>query len=125
VEPDHGAQAVDLLGGLKDLFQDGKRVVIKPNLTALGVPGMTTDPRVGRALVKVIKQTGKCRLTFAEGLNGGDIWEGTGFAKVAQDENVDLVNIAAGNFVPVKIDGLALKEYRYPELIKNCDVFIG
>ena len=122
------AQAIELLGGLNDLFQDGRTVVIKPNLTSLRgdlpYPGETTDVRVARGLVKVIKMMGKCSLSFAEGLNAGNLWDATGFAQLASDELVTLTNIAAGNFVPVKIDGLALKEYRFPEQIKQCDVFI-
>lgn len=122
------AQAVELLGGLKDLFRDGRSVVIKPNLTSLRgdspYPGETTDPRVARGLVKVIKSTANCRLSLAEGLNAGNLWDATGFAQLARDEGMELTNIAAGRFLPVPIDGLALKEYRYPELIKQCDVFI-
>ena len=122
------AEAIALCGGLKDLIRDGCSVVIKPNLTGLRgsqvYPGQTTDVRVGAALVKAIKRAGNCRLSFAEGLNGGPLWENTGFADLATREGVALTNIAAGNFLPIKIDGLALKEYRFPEVIKNADVFI-
>lgn len=122
------AEAIELSGGLKDLIREGQSVVIKPNLTALRggrvYPGETTDVRVGEALIKAIKKSSSCRLFFAEGLNGGGLWEGSGFARLATAQGVTLTNIAAGKFVPVALDGLALKEYRYPELIKGCDVFI-
>jgi uncharacterized protein (DUF362 family) len=122
------AEAIELCGGLKDLIWNGRTVVIKPNLTSLRdgrvYPGQTTDVRVGAALVKAIKQAGNCHLSFAEGLNEGRLWEATGFAELANREGIALTNLAAGNFVPIKIDGLALKEYRFPEVIKGCDVFI-
>lgn len=122
------AEAIELCGGLKDLIRDGRTVVIKPNLTGLRgsqvYPGQTTDVRVGEALIKALKRAGNCRLSFAEGLNAGGLWEATGFAELAKREGIGLTNIAVGNFVPVKIDGLALKEYRFPEVIKGCDVFI-
>lgn len=122
------AEAIELCGGLKDLIRAGRTVVIKPNLTGLRdgqvYPGQTTDVRVGAALIKALKKAGDCRLSFAEGLNGGRIWDRSGFAELAQKEGVALTNLVAGNFVPVQIDGLALKEYRFPEVVKNCDVFI-
>lgn len=122
------AEAIELCGGLKDLVKDGRTVVIKPNLTSLRdgkvYPGEVTDVRVAEALLRAIKQTANCRLSFAEGLNGPRLWDATGFADLAEREGVALTNLAAGNFLPVKIDGLALKEYRFPEVIKTCDVFI-
>ncbi len=122
------AEAIELCGGLKHLIREGRTVVIKPNLTSLRngqvYPGETTDVRVGEGLIKAIKQAGNCRLSFAEGLNGDRLWEVTGFSELARREGVALTNLAAGNFVPVKIDGLAFQEYRFPEVVKNCDVFI-
>lgn len=122
------AEALDLCGGLSDLIQNGQTVVIKPNLTGLRdgrvYPGQTTDVRVAEALIKAIKKAGNCRLSFAEGLNDGGLWEATGFAELAGREGIALTNIAAGKFLPVKIDGLVLQEYRFPEVIKGCDVFI-
>ncbi len=122
------AEAIELCGGLTDLIQDGRTVVIKPNLTGLRdgrvYPGQTTDVRVGEALIKAIKKAGNCRLSFAEGLNDGGLWQATGFSELADREGIALTNIAAGKFLPIQIDGLALKEYRFPEVIKGCDVFI-
>jgi uncharacterized protein (DUF362 family) len=122
------AEAIELCGGLQDLIREGRTVVIKPNLTGLRdgqvYPGQTTDVRVGAALIKALKSAGNGRISFAEGLNGGRLWERTGFAALAEREGVALTNLVVGNFVPVKLDGLALQEYRFPEVIKNCDVFI-
>ena len=65
-------KAVDLIGGFKNIIQKGDTVAVKPNILTgkLSGPGVTTDPRVIEALV---------RLSFDAGAGEVRIVEGTGY----------------------------------------------
>lgn len=124
------AEAIELSGGLADLVKPGQKVVIKPNLTnwyGRVQPGMCTDIRVARAVLENINKTAKCKLTFAEGsgLPAKEVFDGYGYTKLADENGAELVDLAMDPRTLVKNDKfLAFKEYNFPTVIKNADVFI-
>lgn len=124
------AQAIEAVGGLKDIIHDGQNVVIKPNLTYMMddqyCPGMTTDVRVAAAVVEQIKKTAACKLAFADGcgMPAKRMFEKCGYADLAAKNDIKLVDLAQDQFEPVKVDGLAFKEYQYPQTMRNADVLI-
>ncbi|MBP7936654.1 MAG: DUF362 domain-containing protein [Phycisphaerae bacterium] len=63
-------RVVGLAGGLGSIVQPGQTVVIKPNLVETLAPagdGITTDPRVVRAVVRLVQEAGAGRIVIAEG----------------------------------------------------------
>ena len=62
-------EAVALAGGLEGIVEPGDVVVIKPNLVWGGHPdeGYTTDPRVVRAVVRLVQEAGAGQVIIADG----------------------------------------------------------
>ncbi len=62
-------EAIDHLGGITAFIQAGQSVLIKPNQTGafLADEGMTTDPRLVSALVRLCREAGAHRVIVAEG----------------------------------------------------------
>jgi uncharacterized protein (DUF362 family) len=63
-------KTVAMVGGLDEIVQPGQTVVIKPNLVQTLSPageGITTDPRVVRAVVRLAQEAGAARVVIAEG----------------------------------------------------------
>ncbi|HOQ85810.1 MAG TPA: DUF362 domain-containing protein [Phycisphaerae bacterium] len=73
-------KAVADAGGLAGVVKPGDRVVIKPNLvndniwTPSAPTGVTTDPRVVAAVVKLAKEAGASSVAIAEGCAGPANW---------------------------------------------------
>ncbi len=74
-------KAVADAGGLTGIVQAGDRVSIKPNLVNDNVwstsnpTGVTTDPRVVAAVVKLCKEAGASAVTIVEGSAGPADWD--------------------------------------------------
>ncbi|GAG47653.1 unnamed protein product, partial [marine sediment metagenome] len=66
-------KAVDLLGGMADIVKEGDTVALKPNILTgkLSGPGVTTDPRVIEALIKLAFEAGAGRVQVVEGAGYG------------------------------------------------------
>lgn len=80
--------AVDLLGGIEGFVQRGQRVLIKPNQTGafLSDEGMTTDPRVVAALVRLCYEAGAADVVVGEASGMGrthEIMQATADVKAA------------------------------------------
>ncbi|MBI5725956.1 MAG: DUF362 domain-containing protein [Planctomycetes bacterium] len=132
------ARAVELLGGMDQFAKDGRKIVIKPNLTwqpafqdnpppdAKIRPEITTDPALVEAIAKQMLAQAKCKITIAESsLMGVDmLYRELGYVQVAQKLGLELVNTDAAQRVDVKTDGLARKEYDLPAVTQNCDVLV-
>ena len=62
-------KAVDHLGGIKSIVQEGDKVALKPNVVTgeLSGPGVTTDKRVVEALIRLCQEAGAGKILFFEG----------------------------------------------------------
>lgn len=143
-------QAVALAGGLDDLISPGDQVVIKVNLVMSGFypgDGVTSDPRVTRAVVRLCQQAGAGEVIIADGAGGGDGGRNVtryAFRDAGYDANMDMfddetgvqlvdLNDTGGTDVkdPNKVtqvyidDGVIRTTYWVPNLILNCDVLIN
>src|SRR5215211_6955828 len=58
-------EAIDLIGGIERFVRPGQSVLIKPNQTGyfLADEGMTTDPRLVAALIRLSKEAGARQVT--------------------------------------------------------------
>ena len=62
-------EAVNLLGGFESIIEEGDTVAVKPNILTgkLSGPGVTTDPRVIEALVRLFFEAGAGEIMIVEG----------------------------------------------------------
>lgn len=59
-------QSLRLLGGIERLDVKGREVLVKPNVVAGDPPPQTTDPRLVRAVVELLYESGAKRVTVGE-----------------------------------------------------------
>jgi uncharacterized protein (DUF362 family) len=82
-------RAVDLVGGISAFVHPGQRILIKPNCTGyfLADEGITTDPRLVAALVRLCFEAGASAVTVGESAgmdDTGKILRATGMAATAR-----------------------------------------
>lgn len=134
------AEAVGLLGGMKQFVRDGQKVVIKPNLVHQPAmpgreqrvgdnkvrPGFTTDVRIVKALAQQMLQAAKCNVTVAEGTpnSATRMFDFLGYTSMAKQLSVELVDVDRSERLAVKVDGLARKEYSLPAVTQTADVLV-
>ena len=130
-------EAVELIGGWKDVVKKGDKVLIKPNMVRPAPPPTTTDPRVIAAIVKLAYEHG-----------AGEVWVGDDTATMTHwwreeattrqvmDANgvTEAVEAVGGKIVPfdedewieVEIPG-ALTQYkaRLAKKVMDCNVYIS
>jgi uncharacterized protein (DUF362 family) len=135
----------DQLGGISDLFTNGKRVVVKINLTGgsgnatsqmlNGVPvteAMWSNPAVVKAVVQLIIDAGVSPgdITIVESLGSGDSYDKTPFQGYVDIENslgCNLVDMTKGPFVDISTGS---GYFNYPSLtmnqiLRDADVYVS
>jgi len=70
-------EAIEMAGGLEEIIDSGDTVVVKPNLVWGGDPdeGYTTDPRVVRAVVRLVQEAGATQVIIADGSGRYRDWQ--------------------------------------------------
>jgi len=102
-------KAVDLLGGMADIVNEGDTVALKPNILTgkLSGPGVTTDPRVIEALIKLAFEAGAGRVQVVEGAGYGaptsEALEMAGMKEVTERNGADLVDVDLDEVVEVDV----------------------
>mgnify|MGYP001043447776 CR=1 FL=1 len=86
---------IDLLGGINKFVRPGERILIKPNFVRPGPPPVTTDPRVVRAMAKLVAEAGAkpvigegtatMTLLWREGMDSRRVLELAGMDKVVAE----------------------------------------
>ena len=92
-------KALGFLGGISNFIKPGARVLLKPNLLIAIEPqcGITTHPEIIRAVAGMLKEIGaKIYLgdspsTFAKVEDIKEVYQRTGMAQLAREENIELV----------------------------------
>lgn len=135
------AEAIELLGGLKQFVKDGQKVVIKPNLVwqpALDEhgnfvgprkvrPGLTTDVRIVEALSRQMLQAAKCRITIAEGTPNDlpSLFKFLGYTNLAAELGINLVDVDNAQRMTVRVGGPGGRQYDLPVVTQRCDVLVN
>ncbi|MEH0020187.1 MAG: DUF362 domain-containing protein [Desulfobacter sp.] len=123
------------IGGVdKTLGKKGGRVLIKPNMMA-GLPpeeNVTTHPEVIRALIRIVKETGRTALVgdspagFFDEWNIERVWEKTGINTVVNEEGAEKVVFEAGRIQKVETPYLPEIENHYiTSYVYDCDAVIN
>jgi len=128
-------KAVELCGGINSLVRKGDSVLLKPNVKNPSPPGygVVTDPRVVAALIDMAKEAGAGKIVVAEGSaypSGGyqtfASFESAGYKRLAQEKNVELVDLNSYDSIDLKIrNGVVLDRVRVGRSITNVDVTIN
>jgi len=134
------AEAIELLGGMKQFVKDSQKVVIKPNLVHQPAmpgreqrhgdgkvrPGFTTDVRIVKALARQMLAAAKCKVAVAEGTpnSATRMFDFLGYTAMAKELGIELVDVDRSERMTVKLDGLARKEYSLPVVTQTADVLV-
>jgi uncharacterized protein (DUF362 family) len=133
-------EMITQLGGLKDIIKPGAKVAIKPNLTggvtSALVPGYSaiesfiTNPEVVRALIRMIQATGTKDITIVESVYEWESYTAWGYAKMAQEMDVKLVDLNDVKPYDAFIDVPVENSFIYPsfkinKILQDIDVFIS
>jgi len=120
------AKAVDLVGGIGSFVPKNAKVILMPNVQSKN-PGTFTKPEILRSVIRMCKSAGAKEIACLSYL-GQPNWDGTGLAKVIQEEGAVLKLIPRddANFKAVPIPGAAaLKEAMVMNEFFAYDVFIN
>ena len=136
------AEAIDLLGGIKQFVKDGQKVTLKPNLVyqpdhrpdwtpdlpAAIQPAFTTDVRITEAVIRQIQQAAQCKISVAEGTpeSAAHMFQYLGYTAMAKRTGVELVDVDKAPRLAVSLpNGLANKSYPLPVATQTSDVMIN
>lgn len=99
-------RAVELIGGIDRLGLTGARTLVKPNVVSGEPPPATTDPRVVKAAVELVKEAGAPDVAVGDmsavlALPTRSNLERTGIANVARAAGAELLAFDDGEWVTV------------------------
>lgn len=125
-------QAVDLAGRLEKLIPSGARVLIKPNLS-VALPaktGVTTDPRVVTALIRLCRETGAKEIMVGEsavvGFDAGAIFDTLKVRSLFERAGAKVINLDQDEAVEIKVpSGEVLKKLKVCRTAYESDVIIS
>ncbi len=124
--------ALEPLGGARALIQPGVVVLIKPNQTLwrTSADGVTTDPRLIAALVRLARECGAHRVLVGECSSCGqvtrEIMRITGVAAAVRDAGGELVYFDEAEQVEIDVPGgKLLQRIAVPRPLLDADVVIA
>jgi uncharacterized protein (DUF362 family) len=138
-------EAIDLLGGIKNITKHKEKIMLKPNLVA-PLPEATTRPEVIKTLAKLLKSAGKdvmigegtaaappfnvrgqevCRTTKRETLDAMQkaTFDTLGYTDLASSLGIPLINLHTGDLVKVKVpNGFVFSELTLHRRLTEIDL---
>lgn len=110
----------------------GKRILLKPNVGRIALPGsaVVTHPEVVAAAVDAFRLAGAAHVAIGEspitGINTMEAFESSGIADVARRKNCQLIDMDERDFVEAHIPaGIALKSLKVCPEIFEYDMIIS
>lgn len=138
-------EAIDLIGGVKDIMHDKQKIMLKPNLVSPD-PRSTTKPEVIKALIEIFIKEGK-EVSIGEGsaaadgynfkngiqyrtkneeiLNGMQkyVFDELGYTKLAHDFGIPLINLHSGDLVELPLtNGLMFDKITIHKAVADTDL---
>ncbi len=125
-------KAVGLLGGMSRFVGSGERVALKPNIVTGRHSGMgvTTDPRVLEALVKMAYEAGAGEVLIVEGAGYGsptpEAFKLSGVEEMAERVGAGIVDVDEDQLVEVEVPNpLVLDRIKVSKSFYNADVKVN
>jgi uncharacterized protein (DUF362 family) len=109
-------RAVDLVGGMGVIVSKGDTVALKPNVVTgkLSGRGVTTDPRVIEALIKLVFKAGAGDVIVVEGSGYGaptsEALELSGVKEIAERNGAEVVDVDKDEVVEVEVQNPLILE---------------
>ena len=116
-----------MLGGLEDIIKPDYKVLIKPNFVA-PFEKATTDIDILREVVREVKRLG-AKPFIGESSGFEFSTEATfkilGIDKMAAEEGVQLINFDEQEYVGIKVNDFAIKQFLVPKIVLESDCIIN
>ena len=125
-------EAIDKLGGIRSVVNEGDTVALKPNVVTgeLSGPGVTTDKRIVETLIKLCREAGASRILIVEGAGyfteTSKALELSGYVELAEKYGVEIVDVDKSPVVEVMVpDALLIEKVEVSEAFMEADVRIN
>ena len=125
-------ESIDLLGGIGEYVKKGDTVALKPNIVTGRVErlGVTTDPRVVGAVIKLCKEAGASKVMVVEGADYASktykAFVNSGIKAVMDELGAEMVDVDKSGFVTLKVsEPLLLDEVKVNREFMEADVRIN
>ncbi len=116
-------KALILIGAPDRLPADGL-IIIKPNLTNVDKPPVTTDVAAAKAVYRYCRTHTGVEIAIGEGCGSGvtqDAFEANGYAELARKYGIRLIDFNREPAVKLeRPDALQLKEFYLPEVARDA-----
>jgi uncharacterized protein (DUF362 family) len=123
---------VDSLNNLpmKDIIQEGDKVVITPNWVNAKAPstGTVVGPETLRTLIKYVKRFNPKEIIIATGSGGEEtesIFHKVGYDNIIKEEAVTFVDLNYGPYMELELDHKIIPQTKINNLLENLDVLIS
>lgn len=124
--------AIDLVGGIDSVVAKGDAVALKPNVVTgkLSGRGVTTDPRIMEALIKLAFEGGAGEVLIVEGSGYGtptsEALELSGMTEVAERNGASVIDVDEDEVVEVEVpDPLILDKIPVSRCFYEADVRVN
>ena len=124
--------AVDKLGGIKSIVNEGDVVALKPNVVTgtLSGPGVTTDKRVVGALIKLCEEARAGKILIVEGAGyfteTSKALELSGYMELAREYGAEIVDVDKSPVIELEVpDALLIDKVEVSEAFMEADVRIN
>ncbi|MCB4792440.1 MAG: DUF362 domain-containing protein [Elusimicrobia bacterium] len=124
-------RAVELIGGINNFIKPGEKILVKPNLLSARLPerAVTTHPEVVRAILRLVRNAGAIPLlgdSPGGAVKGVErVWTETGMKKLADEENVQLVNFETSGAVSRNINHPTISKIHLASITLDVDGIIN
>ncbi len=124
-------EALDLIGGIEKLDVSGKSVLLKPNIVSGSLSPTTTNPRLVKAVSKILHESGARRVLVGDmsafiKLPTRKNMESTFIQILAEEAGAELVPFEEGGWVSVDVpQGQYLKKIYVTETLYRVDRVIS
>jgi uncharacterized protein (DUF362 family) len=125
-------RAVNLVGGMGEIVSKGDKVALKPNVVTgkLSGRGVTTDPRVIEALIKLVFKAGAGDVMVVEGSGYGaptsEAFELSGVKEIAERNGAEVVDVDKDEVVEVEVQNpLILERIPVSRRFHDADVRVN
>ena len=125
-------ESIDLIGGIGSLVEPGQTVALKPNVVTgrVTAPGVTTDKRVVKAMIRLCQEAGAGKVLVVEGAGyfteTVKALELSGIKDMAEAMGAEVVDVDVSELVTLKVPRpLITDEVRVSEKFMEADVRIN
>ena len=125
-------KSVDLVGGIESVVKPGQTAALKPNVVTgrITTPGVTTDKRVVKAMIRLCQEAGAGKVLVVEGAGyfteTAEALELSGIKKMAEAMGAEVVDVDRSELVELKVPRpLITDEIKVSKRFMDADVRIN